>query len=793
MSSVGRSRRPVLCVLAALAVGSGGLAASGAQAASTAATTSAAPGGGGALFSHGAVVDMQRSGFEPGIQIDSQDRLYTSVPYGFSNTQSFLWSSENHGDSYQLIPASVGTGKPQTCVGGGDSELALDARDNLFFSDLQGLTNLSNSVTTDHGRTFTTGCTAAPNTPVDRMWYAVHGVLGQPGFAIYEEYDDVAGGLNPGNPLTNQLVETVSTDGVNFFPVKNANLKDPACLGGGAVNCVTNDEGIPGNQVLSKDGKTLYIAHTSADSNKVSVSIGTLTGSGPATTASWKTVQVNTDLCPDKTGKPGPGEQCGAALFATLAQDTAGNLYVVSAATSHKASTQTSPYSVFLHHSTDGGQHWGTASKASAAGSNAFPWITAGDPGRVDITYYHATEASEAGKFRFDDLVHGSFTVEMSQSLNALSARPAFARTTISEHPVKYGPICTGGLGCTTSGGDRSLGDYLQVGHDARGAAVVAYVDDTSNAFSAGTGPGAATAETGPPEIARQVAGPGLFAAQPTVTGPGAGPARPVDQVSDPTADTFFSANGSKTPAGDNLDLTGAAIADDGHGGVTVTMRVKNLTSLRPALTAGGTTAEWITRFTTYNAGKTPGNGHILYAGMESVLGQPPTFFAGDTKRARLFMTYQQDTPIRGSYTPAGVITLHVPAADLAEAPRATTPAQRTLYSATAFTATTLASLKGNPEGLFNLTDATTPFNHLLATPRPSSTPTTNGRPATGGGQTTGGGAPAGAGAAAGGAGASSSLVQSSSSLPATGLNWALPTAGLAALLIAAAVRRRRT
>jgi len=138
------------------------------------------------------------------------------------------------------------------------------------------------------------------------------------------------------------------------------------------VNCVTNDEGIPGNQVLSKDGKTLYIAHTSADSNKVSVSIGTLSGSGPTTTASWKTVQVNTDLCPDKKGMPGAGEQCGAALFATLAQDTAGNLYVVSASTSHKAGTQTSPYSVFLHHSTDGGKSWGTASKASTAGSNAF-------------------------------------------------------------------------------------------------------------------------------------------------------------------------------------------------------------------------------------------------------------------------------------------------------------------------------------------------------------------------------------------------------------------------------------
>jgi len=281
----------------------------------------------------------------------------------------------------------------------------------------------------------------------------------------------------------------------------------------------------------------------------------------------------------------------------------------------------------------------------------------------------------------------------------------------------------------------------------------------------------------------------------PSRPSPGPARARPTDQVSDPTADTFSSANGSKTPAGDNLDLTRAAVADDGDGdgGVTITMQVKNLTSLLPAPTAGGTTAEWITRFTTYSAGKTPGNGHILYAGMESVLGQPPTFFAGGTKRARLFMTYQQDTPIRGSYTPAGVITLNVPAAALAEAPKASTPAQRTLYSATAFTATTLANLKGNPEGLFNLTDATTPFNHLLATPRPGSTRTTSGGLATGGGAASGGGAPAGAGAAASGAGAgSSSPSPSSSPLPANGLNWALPTAGLGALLLTAVLRRRR-
>ncbi len=175
----GTPRRPLLAVLAVLSLGALALNAPGtAQAAptGTVAAVAAAPaaassnGGSSPSFSHGSVVDMQRSGFEPGIQVDSQDRLYTSVPYGFSDTQSFLWSSEDHGNSYQLIPDQFATGKTQTCVGGGDSELAVDNKDDLFFSDLQGLTNLSNSVTTDHGRSFKASCTAAPNVPVDRMW-----------------------------------------------------------------------------------------------------------------------------------------------------------------------------------------------------------------------------------------------------------------------------------------------------------------------------------------------------------------------------------------------------------------------------------------------------------------------------------------------------------------------------------------------------------------------------------------------------------------------------------------------
>src|SRR4051812_31144108 len=243
-------------------------AAAAALPAGAATSTSAGP-----VFGHEVVIDHQRSGFEPDIVVTSKDDLYSSVPNGSSQAHSFIWNSLDKGDSFQLIPGQFGVGKPLTCPqGGGDTELALDSGDNLYLSDLQNLSNLSNAVSSDQGKTFTPSCTSAPNAPVDRMWFASHGKLGDPDFAIYEEYDAVLANTNPDNPIGNQLVETVSHDGANYTPVINSNPTS-ACLGGGVVNCVTNEEGIPGNQVMAKNGD-LLIAHTGQDGNKVVVSRG---------------------------------------------------------------------------------------------------------------------------------------------------------------------------------------------------------------------------------------------------------------------------------------------------------------------------------------------------------------------------------------------------------------------------------------------------------------------------------------------------------------------------------------
>src|SRR5581483_8033315 len=75
----------------------------------------------GLHFSHAVVVDEQRPGFEPDVKSDGKGVIYSSVPFGFSTTQSFVWSSRDHGNSYQFVPGVIGPGKPATCAGGGDT------------------------------------------------------------------------------------------------------------------------------------------------------------------------------------------------------------------------------------------------------------------------------------------------------------------------------------------------------------------------------------------------------------------------------------------------------------------------------------------------------------------------------------------------------------------------------------------------------------------------------------------------------------------------------------------------
>jgi hypothetical protein len=286
----------------------------------------------------------------------------------------------------------------------------------------------------------------------------------------------------------------------------------------------------------------------------------------------------------------------------------------------------------------------------------------------------------------------------------------------VSESSVKYGQICTNGLGCAT-GGDRSLGDFLQVITDASGAALVSYVDDTSADTSAGE-------NAGPEVISRQISGPGLNGAAGFVS-QGSGPGLAMGSVTDPAGDADLSQNGTRTAATPNLDLRGASLANGTGDTIVATIHVSSLSSLTVSPTLGGPDASWLVRWKMVVPG-TVGNGHIYYAGMDNNAGAggtgTPTFFVGDTAGVppanpaehTKYLTYPQTRLLTGSqasYNPAtGTIKLKIPRADVGNPTAGTV-----LYSATAFAATSTAPQSATT--LFNLIDATTPFDLTVGAP----------------------------------------------------------------------------
>lgn len=671
------------------------------------------------------VVDQQRPGFEPDVKTAPDGTIYSSMPFGFSTTQSFVWSSRDSGNTYQFTPGNV-SGKPSTCVGGGDTDLLVDPGGELYFSDLQALTNISQSASADGGATWSTNCAGAPNAPVDRMWLTSTGSLAGSNLNLYQDYDAVASALPSTN---NELVETVS-HGTTFQPVINA-TPGVNCAGGALVNCVTDNEGISGNQVVDPVTGNLFISHTDPTGSGAYISEGRVApGKTPGTTqATWtESPLLDANLCPDPkcVTSGGAAEAIAGENFASIARDSAGYLYVAfTFALINNAGpspAQANPEAVYVVHSLQPATmsdpstlSWSAPVNVSqnqaTPGTDVFPWITAGSDGRVDIAWYHADERSENGVFGAASFAKAEWTVQMGQSLDAHDATPTYTVATVTEHPVKYGQICTSGLGCV-SGGDRSLGDFLQVTTDAQGAALVSYVDDTSADTAAGE-------NAGPTEISRQIAGPSLLASVGTVPGAGNGPGVPVDRVTDPTADAYYSANGSRTAAGDNLDLTGASLTDGPNGTLVATINVKALANLGVAAAVGGPDASWIIRWTDVVPGST-GNGHIYYAGMDNNGAGSPTFFDGDTSCIPppgnpadhcKFMTFPQTNALsssQASYDPnSGIITLDIPLKDIGNPPPGTT-----LYSVTAFSATSTAPQSATT--LFNLTDATTPFDHVV-------------------------------------------------------------------------------
>src|SRR4051794_27392476 len=321
-------------------IAAGALVATYTAVAATSQTTRAAR----ATFGTPVVVDFFHPGYEPDLAIsragDHKGSTYASVPNGFSTTMSYLWRSDDNRRSFHLTEGNA-LGKQATCVGGGDTELQVDPVNGaVYFNDLQGLTNFTNSRSNDGGHTWDTSCTSVNGAGVDRQWIGIDSNGGKSAVGmgagdgrLYFDYDNVAqdGG-------SNQLVMNESVDGVHYG--NKCEVAEAPCLLPPAV--ISKDEGIPGNVLVdnvrgSKHQHRVYAVHTSANSDAVLVSWcsgkkGDKTAAQVADSCTDPTVFDPSDdhrlsSYWHETKARVAGRYQTGQLFPSIALDSAGNLY----------------------------------------------------------------------------------------------------------------------------------------------------------------------------------------------------------------------------------------------------------------------------------------------------------------------------------------------------------------------------------------------------------------------------------------------------------------------------------
>jgi hypothetical protein len=691
---------------------------SGPAANRAAATESTTP-----AFGQPTIAGVQGNGFEEDIRVAPDGTIYTSVPGALSSNTSWLWRSDDGGKTFKWVPAAQPlTGKLPVCVGGGDTELAIDSAGRVYWNDLT-LVNFTTARSDDRGRTFTPpNCTAVETTPNDRQWYALDGDP-PTGGTLYLTYN-IFGGGQPFNcpngviiTANNQLVLARSpapgtppaAAGIHFAPSK---LITGPC-----------EEGIMGNVEVSPTTHHIFIPHPNAFRTDVRM----------ARCEAIPFTQDPTGLsCVDKvvTTFPNSSENGGSgfkngANFPTMAIDSAGNLFVVwqqapviNCGSAGSGCTNQGDVVgdtlMYWSSSTDEGETWTPPVQIPTPGlhQNVFAWALAGDAGRVGIAWYGSATPTQG--IRGPDSTVGDYGVYYTQTLNGTDPVPTFTEPVLaSERVIHRGTMFTL-IGRQT--GNRALGDFMQVRIGLQGEAQIAYGDSTNRT------------RTAKAMFVRQVGGPGLLALQPVVNGepPPAGNA-----VTDVEGDARYEQLGVSSATQANLDLLGVAVAEADPNTYRVTMTVKDLASLAPDPSTGNLdpVLVWNVQWSVPSS-TDPFGGKNFFAYMESAGGGAPRFFAGESARQRIGggvgFTYPGSTAVTGAITPgvAGqpdTITIDVPKAAVSVA----NPIDDTLHNVTGATMTLPEPANAVPfepttglgGSLFNLIDQAPAFDFAPVPP----------------------------------------------------------------------------
>lgn len=537
------------------------------------------------VFGPATVIDPQRTEGEP-VNWFAQDGSYwESGPYGTSTQLSFIHRSLDNGNQFNVVSA-VGL-RPDPPPGGGDTDIVTDDQNTVYFVDLEALVNLGCAVSNDNGNNWRKNASCIPQAAVDRQWFALD------------------------NGTT-----SAATDNTIFLTWRNAGLSSfiystPGSLGssdvtGGLIysNASANpvsavNTGAPcGQMKFDPVKRNLYLA--CGDGSTVQITKGHV-NPGQRTGITFTTTNT--------PASPGGGDT--GTLFPTVSVDSAGNVYAVW--------TDANDHNTYYSYSTNEGASWSAPKKLNSGESvnTVMPWTAAGSAGNLVAVWYGTNDPTNSDNMInwFDDRA-GSTAYKWygyaAVVQKANTANPTITQARFTEKPMNYGQICTGGLGCTVTSGDRTMADYFNVNLDNSGRIRIVYNDTTSQHH------GAHLFEV------RQLKGPNLRG------GANFNDSAPTNPVSDPTGDAQ-SPHYAQTGTGANLpqyDVTQVRLSQPNGQTLRVEMTLNNLASLAPPATKPN--GFWITRFQAKSIGEGGEEAYrIFYVGAESVNGGAPTYFAG--------------------------------------------------------------------------------------------------------------------------------------------------------------------
>ena len=588
--------------------------------------TAARPGG-SMVFSSGAPVTLERSSGEPHLSAAPDGDLYVDFPLG-AGTNSILFTSTDGAATWKPLAPLHPNNNPlfNNAAGGGDAWTAVGPDGRVCFSELNTLLSLAIGCSTDVGTTFAPAdpLVVDPQTPlVDRQWQAA---TPQGEQFIGAEYGILTAGQPLKKPGIRVFKEAVTGTSTGWHQVLEIATGKAMKSYNFAVDPTDTDA----------DGGTVIGAYLQSNQ-------GDDKAENPHELMVWRTTDGGTTFDTHKVADlpTTPGNN-----FATVATDTAGNVYV--------AWTEQGTWDVFYSVAPkDDLDHWSTPVRINAdpAATAIQPTIAVGDPGRVFVVFYgtdvvHNPDSFPAG--HWDAYLANATDGACQLDGSCHGHGPHFHQTKVNDHPLQYRGICLGGTACGGDPyyGDRSMLEYPWVTFDPDTGQAIVVVTDSSR-------------EDGHTTITtyQQTAGPAAFADKPDI----AADPRVSDHVTDPVGDAGWPyASAVPMQQAPGADLTDVRLSYPDDSTLRVQLTVADPSQLDQALAAGaGQDLLVAARFATSH--------DVLFAGLRDQQGQH-TFVAGHLAPAGLLDAYVPDdgVTVDGSIDPdTGTITIDVPLDEL--------------------------------------------------------------------------------------------------------------------------------